>query len=208
MFEACSAPPPVDCRFRRPFLRKARLSTASGPDGFRLPFGRMPCHHVTNGATATHGEVRRDEAAWTAGYGSLRRISDAPDRPPLPAPHLKMLYRHPSMGRDDVVYSPRLINSQGTISVVPGELARPGTHTPAPSGGHGLWIPDCAGTTESDDRVLSPSICFMHCIQRFRAISGAAEWRGQAAALAKRAILRPRRQTCPPPTARLCRVTA
>ena len=47
-------------------------------------------------------KVRRDGAAWTAGEGNLRRISSAPDRPPLPAPHLKMLYRHPSLGRDGV----------------------------------------------------------------------------------------------------------
>jgi len=58
-----------------------------------------------------HGRVLRDGAAWTAGDGTLRRISSAPDRPPLPAPHLKMLYRHPSMGRDGgfiVLLSPRV----------------------------------------------------------------------------------------------------
>ena len=39
--------------------------------------------------------ARRDEAAWTAGRGKLRRISDAPDRPPLPAPRLETLDQTP-----------------------------------------------------------------------------------------------------------------
>ena len=54
-----------------------RASPSRGPSGARL--------------------ARRDEAAWTADWGIWRRISDAPDRPPLPAPHLKMLHRHPSV---------------------------------------------------------------------------------------------------------------
>ena len=51
---------------------------------------------------SARGEARQKQAAWTAGEGNLRRISSAPARPPLPAPHLKMLYRHPSLGRDSV----------------------------------------------------------------------------------------------------------
>jgi len=39
--------------------------------------------------------VRQDEAAWTAGKGNWRRISDAPHRPPLPAPRLETLDQTP-----------------------------------------------------------------------------------------------------------------
>jgi hypothetical protein len=48
--------------------------------------------------------VRRDEAAWTAGRGNLRRISDAPDRPPLPTPHLETLDQTPLGMEWDIVY--------------------------------------------------------------------------------------------------------
>ena len=58
------------------------------------------CRAIAFGGPSDARLARRDEAAWTAGFGIWRRISDAPDRPPLPAPHLKMLYRHPSLGRD------------------------------------------------------------------------------------------------------------
>ena len=74
---------------------------------------------MTSGVPVARGWRAGTKAAWTAGFGIWRRISDAPDRPPLPAPHLKMLYRHPSLGRDAVAYSPRIIDSQVPFSAAP-----------------------------------------------------------------------------------------
>ncbi len=48
--------------------------------------------------------VRQDEAAWTAGRGKWRRISDAPHRPPLPTPHLETLDQAPLGMEWDIVY--------------------------------------------------------------------------------------------------------
>ena len=44
---------------------------------------------------SARGRRARTGAAWTAGRGNWRRISDAPFRPPLPAPCLKMLAQTP-----------------------------------------------------------------------------------------------------------------
>ena len=52
---------------------------------------RRSRHHEPSGARS----ARRDEAAWTAGRRKPRRISDASFRPPLPAPRLETLIRHP-----------------------------------------------------------------------------------------------------------------
>jgi hypothetical protein len=78
------------------------LCIAPGGLTFQAPSlsARAPIHRC--GPTRPSGArlARRDHAAWAA--GSSRRISDAEGvvpRPPLPAPHLKMLYRHPSVTR-------------------------------------------------------------------------------------------------------------
>ncbi|AXK80852.1 hypothetical protein DW352_10225 [Pseudolabrys taiwanensis] len=49
---------------------------------------------------------RRDVRGLDRREGNWRRISDAPARPPLPAPRLETLIRHPSLsGRDRKDYN-------------------------------------------------------------------------------------------------------
>ena len=82
-------------RFGRPASRQASLSTASGPDRRELNVTiRRRRHH---GAT-WRGAPRRDLCGFNrrAAPPHLRR--DVIPRPPLPAPHLQMLIRHPFIG--------------------------------------------------------------------------------------------------------------
>ena len=85
--------------FRRPLFTIGRLTTAGGLtdvtsiwlDAYRPP-PKRPRRRT--------GRCAGTERLGPPGRGKSRRISSAPTRPPLPAPHLKMLYRHPSLGRD------------------------------------------------------------------------------------------------------------
>ena len=54
--------------------------------------------------------------------GNLRRISDAPSRPPLPAPRLETLIRHPSISGQDE----RTIIMIGSKSRIPRNIFSPG----------------------------------------------------------------------------------
>jgi hypothetical protein len=82
-------PPSVNCQAAYPPL--------SGPGHS----GLKP--RPVTGTPSTGPSDARIERAGTERLGppereKPRRISDAPFRPPLPAPHLKMLHRHPSNG--------------------------------------------------------------------------------------------------------------
>ncbi len=89
-----------------PFELAGRLSTAVGP-------GRR-CGPVTGcNATPSRGPVdtrlaRRDGAAWTAGWGIQRRISDAPEPATAPRPASGDCRPLGSEGRDGKEYKPGL----------------------------------------------------------------------------------------------------
>jgi len=102
VFEACSVSPPVDFPFQT-----TRLSSRIGrPTIHRCgprsgPANLWPVPFPPSRGPATRG--------WRAGTrrlgppgGCWRRISDAPPRPPLPAPRLETLIRHPSVTRDGI----------------------------------------------------------------------------------------------------------
>ena len=86
-------------RFRRP-LALGRLSTAAGPDGAKRTFDRLPAPAINGAQRRTVGAPGR--SGLDRRQGKLRRISDAPNRPPLPAPRQKTLDQTPprSRGRD------------------------------------------------------------------------------------------------------------
>jgi hypothetical protein len=74
---------------RTPIHRCGPRSTAGKPvTGCRASPSRGP-----SGART----VRRDEAAWTADWGNCAASPTPPNRPPLPAPRLETLIRHPSV---------------------------------------------------------------------------------------------------------------
>src|SRR5665647_2491329 len=86
VFEVCSASPPVDFPFQAPRLTEGRLSTANGPK-------RCPAHLTVPAAAVSEAQRRAERHAGTKRLGppagTWRRISDAPNRPPLPAPRLE-----------------------------------------------------------------------------------------------------------------------
>jgi hypothetical protein len=100
VFEVCSAPSPV-------VVRSSRLTPSWGRDTppfqasalGRRCFDRSPAYRPGQGPSAC-GKARQDKARLGPPVGLWRRISDAPDRPPLPAPRLETLIRHPSVTRD------------------------------------------------------------------------------------------------------------
>ena len=92
VFEVCSASPPVDLPFQATFLTEGRLSTALGPGRDRQSCDRCrPRHHGARGAR----QARRDGCGFDRRDLAPHLRCKGIPRPPLPAPHLKMLYRHP-----------------------------------------------------------------------------------------------------------------
>src|SRR6185437_9288322 len=91
-------------RFRHPSLARMRMPIHRwwARDGRGEPATGSHTLPPSRRAPVARGRRAGTKAAWTAGRGNWRRISDAPDRPPLPAPRLETLDQTPlGTGRDD-----------------------------------------------------------------------------------------------------------
>ncbi len=86
--------------FQATFLTEACLSTAMGPDRCRQTCDRLPAPAITGApwrAAGAPGHMR----LGPPGLRIASPMRHVIPRPPLPAPCLKMLYRHPSVPRRD-----------------------------------------------------------------------------------------------------------
>jgi hypothetical protein len=82
--------------FRRPSLRKSAYPPLLAQADSGMPV--TGCRHPPSRGPATHGWCAGTDAAWTAGRFAASPTKRIP-RPPLPAPRLETLIRHPSVAR-------------------------------------------------------------------------------------------------------------